>query len=108
MDVTLTVGRSNKKREHRNGRAWTRHFAHPDSTCRYCPHDHTTHLTVSGQPYFRTREGEKRIVARNAEILKAFCTACADEIGTSQVLCYQRNIAVGERLGAMRSKYPTW
>ena len=39
------------------------------------------------------------IVARDAEIIRAFCTACADEIGTTQVLCYQRSIGVGESLG---------
>lgn len=100
MDITLRKRkRDNKRFSERNGRAWTRHFAHPDSTCRYCPHDHTTHLTVSGQPHFRTPDGERRIVARNAEITRAFCTACAEKIGTSQVVCYQRSIAVGERLG---------
>ena len=39
------------------------------------------------------------VVANHAELITAFCTACAESIGTSQVLCYQRNRAVGEVVG---------
>ena len=38
-------------------------------------------------------------VANRAELITAFCTACAESIGTRQVLCYQRNLAVGEVVG---------
>ena len=38
-------------------------------------------------------------VARNAEIITAYCTACAEGMRTSQVVCYQRNVAVGEVVG---------
>ena len=38
-------------------------------------------------------------VAAHAELITAFCTACAESIGTHQVLCYQRNVAVGEVVG---------
>ena len=100
MDVTLKKKkRYNKRQSERNGKAWVDRFAKPDLTCRYCPHDHTTHLTLSGQPSFRSPNGKLRyIVARDAEIIRTFCTACAEEIGSSQVVCYQRSIAVGERL----------
>ena len=38
-------------------------------------------------------------VAARAELIAAFCTACADSIGTHQVLCYQRNVGIGEVVG---------
>ena len=38
-------------------------------------------------------------VANHAELITAFCTACAESIGTHQVLCYQRNVGVGEVVG---------
>ena len=38
-------------------------------------------------------------VASHAELITAFCTACAESIGTHQVLCYQRNVGVGEVVG---------
>ena len=38
-------------------------------------------------------------VAARAELITAFCTACAESIGTHQVLCYQRNLAIGEVVG---------
>ncbi len=38
-------------------------------------------------------------VAARAELITAFCTTCAEGIGTNQVLCYQRNLAVGEVVG---------
>ena len=38
-------------------------------------------------------------VANHAELITAFCVACAESMGTTQVLCYQRNMAVGEVVG---------
>ena len=38
-------------------------------------------------------------VANTAKLITAYCTACAESIGTSQVLCYQRNLAIGEVVG---------
>ena len=38
-------------------------------------------------------------VANRAELITAFCVACAESIGTHQVLCFQRNLAVGEVVG---------
>ena len=38
-------------------------------------------------------------VANRAELITAYCVACAESIGTHQVLCYQRNLAVGEVIG---------
>ena len=117
-----TAKRKNKRRQNRNGSAWRR-FSPDGTTCRYCKHDHTTHLTSSGQPHFYrpATEAEKRdpsvmlyrhtlsqggsvlvrrmVVANHAELVTAFCTACAESIGTHQVLCYQRNVGVGEVVG---------
>ena len=42
-------------------------------------------------------------VANRAELITAFCTACAESAGTEQVLCYQRNRAVGEVVGIRRN-----
>ena len=91
--------------------------------CRYCEHDGSLHLCQSGQPhYFRpATEAERRdpwvmlyrhtlpdggsllvrrmTVANRAELITAFCTTCAESIGTGQVLCYQRNLAIGEVVG---------
>ena len=39
------------------------------------------------------------VVANHAELITAFCVACAESIGTHQVLCYQRNVGVGEVVG---------
>ena len=38
-------------------------------------------------------------VANRAELITAYCAACAESIGTHQVLCYQRNVGVGEVVG---------
>ena len=38
-------------------------------------------------------------VANHAELITAFCTACAESMGTAQVLCFQRNLAIGEVVG---------
>lgn len=122
MDRTLSPAkRSNKRRRERAGRAWLR-FSPDGTTCRYCPHDHTAHLCTSGQPHFfrRATLQEERdptltlyrnnapgspdllrraVVARNAEIVTAFCRACAGELGTHQVLCFKRTLATGEVVG---------
>ena len=91
--------------------------------CRYCEHDGSQHLCRSGQPHFYrpATEAERRdptvmlyrhtlpdgcsmlvrrmTAANHAELITAFCTACAESIGTHQVLCYQRNVAIGEVVG---------
>ena len=91
--------------------------------CRYCEHDGSQHLCRSGQPHFfrPATEAERRdpsvmlyrhtlpdggsmlvrrmTVANHAEFVTTFCTACAESIGTHQVLCYQRNVAIGEVVG---------
>ena len=122
--------RRNKRRQQRNGSAWRR-FSPDGTTCRYCKHDHTAHLTSSGQPHFYrpATEAEKRdpsvqlyrhtpvsstgqalpqggsvlvrrmVVASHAELITAFCVACAESLNTHQVLCYQRNVGVGEVVG---------
>ena len=62
MDRTLKrATRRSKRRQDRNGSAWRR-FSPDGTTCRYCKHDHTTHLTSSGQPHFYrpATEAEKR------------------------------------------------
>ena len=88
MDRTLkTAKRRNKRRSNRNYGAWQR-FSPDGKMCLYCPHDNTKHLCSSGQPHFYRKATEveaegpsalvKRvIVARDAELITAFCTACA-------------------------------
>ena len=117
--------RSNRRRGQRNYAAWQR-FSPDGSACRFCPHDNTTHLCSSAQPHFfrPATDAEERdpsimlyrhelpeggstlvrrvVVANRAELITAFCTACAAEIGTEQVICYQRNLAVGEVIGIDR------
>ena len=45
----------------------------------------------------------KRItVASRAELITAFCTRCAEDKQTGQVLCYQRTLAKGEVIGLER------
>ena len=114
--------RGNKRKQSRNFRAWRR-FSPDGKTCPYCPHDNTTHLSTSGQPHFyrpatheetadysvmlythRSPDGGKVLVrrmtvSREAEIVTAFCTACALELGTPQVLCFQRTLGTGEVVG---------
>ena len=123
MDRTLKRGTGrNRRRLQRNGSAWQL-FCPDGETCRYCPHDGSQHLVSSGQPHFyrpATREegrdpdltlythdvkGQgtvllRRItVSKQAEIITAFCTPCAEAAGTGQVLCYQRSLATGEVVG---------
>ena len=123
MDRTLNpVRRGNKRRRARNWKAWQL-FSPYGETCRFCQHPAADHLTSSGQPHFYrpATEAERRdpseklyrhdladgdsvlvkriTVANRAELLTAFCTACAREKDTSQVLCFQRTLAKGEVVG---------
>ena len=41
----------------------------------------------------------RMVVANHAELITAFGTACAESMNTHQVLCYQRNVGVGEVVG---------
>ena len=127
MDRTLKKARRhNKRRGQRNHTAWRR-FSPDGMTCRYCPHDNTEHLMRSGQLHFfrPATEAERRApylmlyrhdlpegssvlarrmtVANRAELITAYCVACAESIGTAQVLCYQRNLAIGEVIGLERN-----
>ena len=123
MDRTLKrAKRNNKRRGQRNHEAWRR-FAPDGKTCRYCPHDGSQHLVSSGQPHFfrPATETERRdpwvrlyrhdlpeggsvlvrrmTVANRAELITAYCVACAESMATPQVLCFQRNLATGEVVG---------
>ena len=44
-------------------------------------------------------------VANRAELITAYCVPCAESIGTAQVLCYQRNLAIGEAVGLEKNGY---
>ena len=127
MDRTLRKARrGNRRRQERNLTAWQ--SLSPDGeTCRYCRHESSAHLCTSGQPhYYRPATDAERlagsvrlyrhetaatgpvlvrrmVVARGAELISVFCTACAEELGTRQVACYQRNTAVGEVVGLSRN-----
>ena len=123
MDRTLSPNkRTNKRRTTRNRNAWKR-FSPDGQTCRCCPHPRKDHITSSGQPHFfapmTPEEQEQRtikvynhfrpdgtpvpvrriMVAQQAELITAFCKACANEKNTDQVLCYQRTLATGELIG---------
>ena len=127
MDRTLKKAkRRNKKRVQRNSGAWER-FCPDGIHCRYCPHDGSKHLVSSGQPHFYRPATEKErrdpwvmlyrpklpgdgsvlvrrmTVANRAELITAYCVACAESIGTAQVLCFQRNLAIGEVVGLARN-----
>ena len=111
MDRTLRkASRGNRRRQERNLTAW-QGFSPDGSTCRYCRHDAYTHLCTSGQPhvYRPATEAERHsrsvrlyrhetpdggpvlvrrmVVARGAELITVFCTACAREMNTRQVAC---------------------
>ena len=127
MDRTLRKAkRSNRRRGQRNSGAWQRFC--PDAThCHYCGHDGTQHLVSSGQPHFfrPATEAERNdlsitlyrhrlpesgsvlvrrmTVANRAELITAYCVPCAQSIGTHQVLCYQRNLAIGEVVGLKKN-----
>ena len=123
MDRTLKrAKRRSKRRIERNSGAWER-FCPDGVHCRFCGHDGSEHLMSSGQPhYFRpATEAERRdpwvtlyrhalpdggsvlvkrmTVANRADLITAYCTVCAGSMNTSQVLCYQRNLAIGEVVG---------
>ncbi len=123
MDRTLNpVKRGNKRRRARNWKAWQL-FSLDGDTCRFCPHPAADHLTSSAQPHFYRPATEsdwgnlnerlyrheladgtdvlvKRItVATRAELLTAFCTQCAKDKQTDQVLCFQGTLAKGEVVG---------
>ena len=123
MDRTLKrAKRNNKRRGRRNHGAWER-FCPDGVHCRYCGHDGSQHLVSSGQPHFfrPATERERRdpfvmlyrhnmpeggsvlvrriVVANRAELKTAYCVPCAEGVGTQQVLCYQRNLAIGEVVG---------
>ena len=123
MDRTLKrAKRNNRRRGRRNHGAWRR-FAPDGNICRFCPHDGSQHLVSSGQPHFfrPATEAERRdpsvmlyrhrlpeggsmpvrrmTVANRADLITAYCVACAEAMKTDQVLCFQRNLAVGEVVG---------
>ena len=118
MDRTLKrASGKNKRRQDRNG-----------TTCRYCKHSGAQHLCQSGQPHFYrpATEAEKRdpsvqlyrhtlpqggsvlvrrmVVASHAELITAFCVPCAESLNTHQVLCYQRNVGIGEVVGLVTER----
>ena len=123
MDRTLRKSsRGNRRRQERNLTAW-QGFSPDGDTCRYCPHSGPSHLCTSAQPIFyrpatdaerhsrsvrlyrhETPENgpvlvRRMPVARAAEVITVFCVDCAEEMGTAQVACFQRNTAVGEVVG---------
>ena len=123
MDRTLKrAKRNNKRRGQRNSGAWER-FCPDGIHCRYCGHSGAQHLVSSGQPhFFRPATAVERrdpsvmlyrhtlpdggstlvrriTVANPAELITAYCVPCAESIGTSQVLCFQRSTAIGEVVG---------
>ena len=127
MDRSLNrAKRHNRRRSERNFSAWVR-FSSDGETCRYCKHTNEEHLVSAGQPHFyRPATDEERAdprvtlyrhtladggyvlvrrmtVAKHAEIIAAFCLACAEAAQTEQVLCYQRTRAVGEVVGIKRN-----
>ena len=119
--------RRNKRRQDRNGTAWRR-FSPDGTTCRYCKHSGAQHLVSSGQPHFYrpATEAERRdpsvqfyrhtlpqggsvlvrrmVVASHAELITAFCIPRAESLHTHQVLCYQRNVGVGEVVGLVTER----
>ena len=129
MDRTLRKAkRNNRRRGQRNSGAWER-FCPDGAHCRYCGHDGSQHLVSSGQPHFfrpateaerndlsvtlyrhRLPEGRsvlvrRMTVANRAELITAYCVPCAESIGTSQVLCFVRNLAIGEVVGLERNDH---
>ena len=123
MDKTLKKARRpNMKRRRKNVHAWRR-FALDSGICPYCGHDGGSHLTVAIQPHFfrpatPEERGDGRVtlythpigadramlvrriaVARDADIVTAYCSTCARRIRTGQVLCFQQTHGVGEVVG---------
>lgn len=127
MDRTLKKAKRNSKRRgQRNHGAWQR-FSPDGKTCRYCEHDGSQHLVSSGQPHFfrpvteaersdpylmlyrhNLPEGgsalvRRMTVANHAELITSYCVPCAESMETPQVLCFQRNLAIGEVIGLERN-----
>ena len=128
MDRTLKTGQAQQQAEAASATAGPgRRFSPDGKTCRYCEHDGSQHLVSSGQPHFfrpvteaerldpsvmlyrhRLPEGgsvlvRRMTVANRAELVTAYCVPCAESMGTPQVLCYQRNLAIGEVVGLRRN-----
>ena len=123
MDRTLKTSKgTSKRRSQRNLKAW-KLLSPGGANCRFCPHPARDHLCSSGQPHFYRPATEeerqdlfqklyrhdlpdgsfvsiKRItVANQAEIITAYCKTCAKNKDTTQVLCYQRTLGMGEVVG---------
>lgn len=123
MDKTLRKARrASIKGRQKNVRAW-RKFALDGGICPYCGHDGGSHLTVAIQPHFyrpaTPQEAQdsrvtlythrispdrvilvRRVtVARDADIVTAYCKTCATRLRTSQALCFQQTHGVGEVVG---------
>ena len=47
----------------------------------------------------------RMVVASRAELITAYCIPCAESMATPQVLCYQRNLAIGEVVGLQRNDH---
>ena len=47
----------------------------------------------------------RMVVASRAELITAYCVPCAESMATPQVLCYQRNLAIGEVVGLQRNDH---
>ena len=110
MDETINLTEATQETRTRNRKAWE-NFANPeDDTCRYCPHDRYDHSGLSEQPFVWVESAEggrqgafagkfqKRFLSEEYEIRRLFCLACAEDLETSQVLCYLRSVGVGEKI----------
>ena len=102
MDITINETDATKETRRRNREAWEKFANAEDDSCRHCPHDRYDHVGESAPPAVLTPDNrggwERRTLSEEYEILRLFCRACAEELGTSQVLCYRRVHAVGERV----------
>lgn len=120
-DRTLLVdkgkGKPNPYQIARLGRAWDR--AAEDGRCSYCGHGGREHRGTAMQPHFYARTSNddpkgryfhfpeldeviplrKYVVAKEVELATLFCMTCAEDLGTDQVMCFQRTDATGEFLG---------
>lgn len=90
-DITANPGRD-RDQQRRNRRAWE-NFAHPETDqCRYCPHDRYDHIGKS-QPPAALGEGmmtdDDEAQSPDYVLTRLFCLACADDLDTSQVVCYR-------------------
>ena len=121
-DVTLNLSHSrSRKLVVRQRAAWNR-FADHEGSCPFCHHASIDHVFSSGQPHFfrSATEAEsdgpgrlyvhpdygllKRLsVAKEAEVLRVYCAACAEEKATVQVVCFIRTWGTGEVVGVAAS-----